>query len=289
MTTKNDEIDDGLTEEEREALNEDEGSGVTAEASAADEEADDGETGEAGEAEVGVGANDSGAGDTAAADTGAAAEEPAESVHESTPILVAPPPENIEARLAEIADQKEALLTQFDDGDITMREYQKALEDVTKQERAIERAQDRAELASQMETQRLQNDWTATCNAFVEENAIYKNNPRLYKALDAEVRELAQRPDTANWTGQRFLDTAHKNLAEAFGLPQSKPAKAAETARKARDLPPNLANVPAAMVEDTSGNRFAVLDRMAQSDPMAYEETLNKMPTAEREAYLAAG
>lgn len=92
----------------------------------------------------------------------------------------------------------------------------KQLDDLSRQERKIELEQHEAQLAQKMEQQRLQNDWMATCNTFIERHAIYKDNPRLHKALDAEG-DLAGKPETANWTGQRF-DEAHKNLKAAFGF-----------------------------------------------------------------------
>jgi len=285
----NEELDDGLTAEERAALADDDGGSETT-ATDADDGAggDDGQSTEGAEEQAKAGAE-------AAADTPApAAAEPAAAAIEDrpqqAPILVSPVPENVDAKLAEISSQKSALLDQFDNGDVTAKEYQQQLDALSKQERQIERQQDRADLASQMEQQRLQNEWTATCNTFVERNAVYKDNPRLYKALDAEVRELAAKPETANWSGQKFLDEAHKNLAEAFGFqapaPGDKPAPKAAAPK--RELPPNLAKVPAADVEDTNGGRFAVLDRMANSDPMGFEETLSKMSAAERDAYLSA-
>lgn len=290
------EIDDGLTDEERAALAEDDGGGADDTTNTdADNGAggDDGKGSESAEDKAAAG-NDDAAADAAAsaasdakADDGAAAA--TEAQPQQAPILVAQVPENVDAKLAEITTQKGALLDQFDNGDITAKEYQLQLDALAKQERQIERQQDRAELAASMEQQRLQNDWNATCNRFVETNAIYKDNPRLYKALDAEVRELATKPETANWSGQRFLDEAHKNLKAAFGFQDSTPAPDAK--RKAppqRELPPNLAKVPAADVEDTNGGRFAVLDRLANTDPVAYEETLNKMSAAERDAYLSA-
>jgi chromosome segregation ATPase len=271
------EIDDGLTEEERAALMSDDD--AAGDAPAADPEAEPAE--QAPEAAASEAPPEA----SAAADQ--PAQEPVEEAKAASPILVASPVEDAEARLTDIATKKDALLEQFDEGEITAKEYQKQLDALAKEERAIERAQDRAELAAQMEQQRLQNDWTATCNSFVESNPIYKDNPRLYKALDAEVRELAAKPETANWSGQKFLDEAHKALKTAFGLPDAKPA-AKEQQRQSRELPPNLAKVPAANIEDTSGGRFAVLDRLANSDPIAYEEAINKMPQSERDAYLAA-
>jgi FAD/FMN-containing dehydrogenase len=261
------EIDDGLTEEERAALSEDEGEGTEAPQILLDFPEDAGTDAETTAASV--------------------VQEAAEPVAEAKPILVSPPPEDAEAKLKDIVDRKEALLAQFDEGDITTREYQGQLDALAKEERSIERAQDRAELAAQMEQQRLQNDWTATCNTFVESHPVYKDNARLYKALDAEVRDLAARSDTASWTGQKFLDEAHKALKASFGFQETGVTKA-KSQSTTRDLPPNLAKVPAANLEDTNGGRFAVLDRMANSDPVGYEETLNKMSESERTAYLNA-
>lgn len=281
-------IDDGLTEEERAALAEEEG--ASAEATDTDPEdtsAADTETAAATEAA----ASEADAAKAAAAATATTTEAAAQT--ETTtptqqPILVAPSTEDADAKLADIATQKESLLAQFDDGDITTKEYQQKLDELMKAERRIEFEQHEAQLAAKMEQQRLQNEWTRTCNDFVESHPVYKDNPRLYKALDAEVRELAGKPETGNWTGQKFLDEAHKALKQAFGFqeaiaPGKKPPAAPE-----RELPPNLAKVPAANVEDTSGGRFAVLDRLANSDPVAYEETLAKMSETERTAYLNA-
>lgn len=286
------EIDDGLTDEERAALAEDDGGNAEDTTNTdADDGAggDDGKGSEIAEDPAAAGKPDA-ATDTASdakADDGAAGA--TEAQPQPAPLLVAQVPENVDAKLAEITTQKGSLLDQFDNGDITAKEYQLQLDALNKQERQIERQIERAETAAEMEKQRLQNDWNTTCNSFVDRNPIYKDNQRLYKALDAEVRELATKPETANWSGQKFLDEAHKNLKAAFGFQDS--AQASDTKRKAppqRELPPNLAKVPAADVEDTNGGRFAVLDRLANSDPVAYEETLNKMSAAERDAYLSA-
>lgn len=297
MTTDT-EIDDGLTEEERAALNDEDGG--TATATDPDTSVTDPEAAAAAEAEAAAAAEAKAKADAdaAAAAEAAAKEAPTtetatttettEAAQQSQPILVANPVEDADARLTEIATKKDALLTQFDDGDITAKEYQKQLDELSKQERRIEFEVHEAQLAQKMEQQRLQNEWTATCNAFVETHAVYKDNPRLYKALDAEVRELAGKPETANWTGQKFLDEAHKNLVQAFGLKEAATTPAAAKHNPTANLPPNLAKVPAADIEDTNGGKFAVLDRLAATDPLGYEDTLAKMSEAERNAYLNA-
>ncbi len=283
MTDKNYDMDDGLTEEERAALEDED----TTLASADPEPGELNEEEEAAEIDA---ADKQGAGEPVAA-----VAEPATTAQESAsqdstqqaPILVAPDVQDAEGRLNAIAAEKETLLTQFDDGDLTAREYQKKLDELSRQERQIEFDIREAQLAAKMESQRAQNDWVATCNSFLESNPVYKDNIRLYRALDAEVKELAQKPESANWSGAKFLAEAHKNLAEAFNLPAANAAPNKQ--RRTDNLPPNLAKVPAADVNDTDGGRFAVLDRLASTDPIAYEEALAKMPEAERNAYMAAG
>jgi len=290
-------IDDGLTDEERAALAEDGG-----ESEGFNPPADDNTDAEAAAAAAAAEKQAADAAATKAAEDAAAAEAAAKKdapietqaieadATKQQPILVVPALEDADARLAEIATKKDALLTQFDDGDITAREYQKQLDALAKEERQIEFQQHEASLASKLEQQRLQNEWTSTCNSFVETHPIYKNNDRLYRALDAEVRELAAKPETANWTGQRFLDEAHNNLKTAFGFaeaetgkPQAKP-KYDQTA----SLPPNLSKVPSAEIESTTGGKYAVLDRLASTDPLGYEAALERMSEAERNAYLAS-
>lgn len=273
---QNTETDDGLTPEEREALAEEEIATLQE-----DTEGKQTESAPKEAAPVDGERQDATSQESPPKDDAAPAE-PA-----PQPLLVAQAPADAEAKLTEIATKKDALLTQFDDGDITAREYQKQLDELSKQERRIEFEVHEAQLAQKLEQQRLQNEWTATCNAFVQTHAIYQNNPRLYKALDAEVRDLASKPETASWSGQRFLDEAHKNLKAAFGLQDGESVKATSK-QQVRELPPNLARVPAADVEDTNGNRYAVLDRMANTDPIGYEEALSKMSESERNRYLAS-
>lgn len=288
----NTEIDDGLTGEERAALTEDDGGGEAASTIDADAAAEAAADGQGAEDDKQAEEAAAAAEQANAADAGAdAATAEPEAQPQPAPILVASPVEEANTRLTAIQGEKDALLDKFDNGDLTAREYQTQVDALAKEERKLEFQIHESELATKLENQRLQNDWVSTCDRFIDANPVYKDNPRLYKALDAEVKELANDPKTANWTGQKFLDEAHKNLAEAFNLPQAKSA-AKDTSKKQaedkRELPPNLSKVPAAEIEDTSGGRFAVLDRMATNDPIGYEEALAMLPQAERDAYLAS-
>lgn len=300
MGIPNDEIDDGLTDEERAALAEDDGDDE-AEGNEADTEGDgDAEESDgagSGDDDVAADGDDSGeAGDNgeAASDSGGESVpgQPEGPQSASAPILIAEAPADAEAKLREIATKKDELIAQFDDGDITAKEYQQQLDALAKQEREIERAVDKAQLAAEMEQQRQKNEWISTVNRFIAANPIYSadKNPRLYRALDQEVRDLAGTPEAANWTGEQILAKAHENLSEAFGL--GKPAAQQQTPAKKTvpkpDLPPTLAKVPAAEGSETGGSKWASLDRLATTDPLGYEEALANMSDADRAAYLAS-
>lgn len=278
------EIDDGLTDEERAALEEDLDEGDDDEASiddGADSDADAGDDADAGET-VAAAADDT---VQAAAD----AAEPAAAT--SSPILVVDAPADADAKLKDIATAKDALISQFDDGDITAKEYQQQLDALAKQEREIERAVERSALAAEMEQQRLKNEWAATVNAFIEINDVYNptTNPRMYRALDQEVRDVAGSPEAKAMTGAQILAKAHENLAQAFGFEAKKDPPAAKVRRVPKpDLPPSLGKVPAAETPDVTSGKYGALDRLASTNPLAYEEALMKLSDRERDEYLAS-
>lgn len=275
-------IDDGLTDEERLALaeGEDEGAAEELDPPGDDENKDPPK-------------DENTEGDDGKNEEGEEEEEEGEEQVNSlpgAPLLVADAPEDAAAKLSEIATKKEELITQFDDGDITAKEYQQQLDALSKQEREIERAVDKAEIASEMEKQRKYNEWVSTVNGFLDANKMYKENPRLYRALDQEVKDVAATPEAANWDGNQILKKAHENLSEAFGFGKQAAADNAgkDTGKGKKQLPPNLAKVPAADTNDMGAGKYAALDRLAAENPIAYEEHLAKMPDAEREAYLAS-
>lgn len=269
--------DDGLTDEERAALQDGDEDAASELDEAADDQGD--EPGDASDKDdESAQADDEPA--TAQGEPAAEIKEPA-----TAPILVVDSPADADDKLKAIATQKEDLITKYDDGDITAKEYQQQLDALFKQEREIERTMERAALAAEMEQQRLKNEWTSTVNAFIESNPVYKDNARLYRALDQEVRDVANSDEGKTMTGARILAKAHENLAQAFGLQTTKPST--QKAPKA-DAPPSLHGVPAADTNDVTGGKYAALDRMASNNPLAYEEALMKLSEDERNSYLAS-
>lgn len=223
-----------------------------------------------------------------AEDGAAGADEPGAAP--SAPLFVAEAPADAEVKLAEIATKKAELRAQHDDGDITTDELMTQTDTLNKQERDIERAIDRAELAASMEQQRLANEWLTTANKFAADHGYdAKGNPRQYRALDAEVRDIAVTPEGQKMTGPQILAAAHANLVAA-GMAPAKAAVAApvkKTAIPRPNLPPDLGAFPASGGNDPGEGRFASLDRLQQSNPAAYEAAIAKLPQAELDAYLS--
>lgn len=215
----------------------------------------------------------------------------------AAPILVAEVPEGAETRLTEIATEKGALADKFDDGDMTSKEYQAELEKLNKEERGLERQIDKAQMARDLENQRITNERMTEINTFLKEVGIPNDNKNLrFKVLDAAVIEVASDEANVNLSAREVMQKAY-DLCIAEGALQAKkaadPAPAAKTqAAPAKQktpivAPPTLAGLPASEINSTEDNRFAYLNRI--TDPDKRETAFNKLSAADQEAYLATG
>lgn len=212
----------------------------------------------------------------------------------AAPILVAEVPEGAETRLTEIATEKGALADKFDDGDMTSKEYQAELEKLNKEERGLERQIDKAQMARDLENQRITNERMTEINTFLKEVGIPNDNKNLrFKVLDAAVIEVASDEANVNLSAREVMQKAY-DLCIAEGALQAKkvdpapkdPAPAAKTKTPIK-APPTLASLPASEINSTEDNRFAYLNRI--TDPDKREAAFNKLTPADQEAYLATG
>lgn len=214
--------------------------------------------------------------------------EPAAEALPYQPMLVAQAPEGATERLNAIADEKKALSAQFDDGDLTASEMNAALDALNKEERTLERQIDRAEIARDLENQRITNERTLEITSFLRDVQIPNdpNNLR-FKTLNAAVIEVASDPANATLGATAIMQKAHDLCVQEGVLPpkSGKPAPKAAVP-KAIEVPPTLAGLPAADVSTTEENRFAHLNRMG---PDAREAAFARMSEADQTAYLSAG
>lgn len=303
MSGYSEELLDGLTDEERAALQEPDDTTSTMEK--AFEGGDDGEKGKAqaedgqgnGDAEgttdgKAAGAADAGKDGAGAADADAGAT--AVQVPQLAPLLVAEAPADADAKLTEIGQKKSELSDQFENGDITAKEYQTGLDALNKEERGIERAVEKAQIAAEMRQQQETNNWLTQVQDFISaKQPEYSTSTVRYMALDAFVRQLGSDPANANMTGAQILAEAHKRVVEDLG--EAKPAKGHPQAKaegqplkgSQAQPPKTLGKVPAADHNDMNDGKYAALDRLMDTDPIAFEEKLAGMPPAERDDYLA--
>lgn len=278
-----DELLEGLTEEERAALEEDEETEGTEEEEIEDETAEQSTD------------EEEGGDDDADADSEGAGEEEggeAEEERAPPPLLKADLPEDVEDRLKEIATSREELDTKFDDGELTTKEYRQEMAKLDRSEREIEQKQFKAQIAQEMHQQQQQQAWLDTVNDFLDANPEYREKPLLFNTLDMVVKEVASDEASANLTGRQILSKAHAQIQEQLGIGQTgqqDSGKAKKAGKRSIDAPPTLGRVPAAESNDpTKGGKWSKLDALMDDDPLAYEAELEKMSEADREAYFAA-
>lgn len=313
----------GLTDEERAALQEDDGSGdtTTLAESLRDDGANSGTTtdddankggddGKTDDDAAAKGKTDDAAGAAAGADDAAGKKGDDEGNDDAAantgakpivPLLVAEAPADADAKLKEIGDKKAELVEQFDNGDITAKEYQTQLDTLGRQERELERAIDKAKIATEMKQQQEMSAWLGQVNDFThKDHPEYSKSRVRWTALDTFVKEIAAKPENANLDGREILRQAHEMVVADLGEASAPRADTGGKDGGKKDEkdgkplkgpkiepPPTLAKVPAAENQDVEGGRWAALDRLAQTDPIELEEKLMKMSPADRDAYLA--
>ncbi|MDO8533159.1 MAG: hypothetical protein Q7S17_00245 [Xanthobacteraceae bacterium] len=209
-------------------------------------------------------------------------------------------PADAEAKLKEIATQRVALAKQFDAGDLTREDELAQQTILDTQQRQIERAQDRAQMAHEM----VQAVWAkTTVPDFLDTHAHYRDNETLYGMLDAEVRRLQVIAEKAGKDQLAPSILVEADKAIKASLVKLGVAPDAETAEESADepalkpkqakpagvkpvIPPSLANIPASDIDAGLDNsKFASLDRLQKRDPLAYERAVAGLSPSEQEAY----
>jgi hypothetical protein len=213
-------------------------------------------------------------------------------------------PADSEDKIKGLNEQAIELADKFDSGDLTAREYHTQREAIDEQRTTLRSQINDAQKA----WGKALNDWSnKTVKAFLRENPQYgAENPTLNRVLDGEVRALQlNTPDPFN---PRILREAHANIQKAMGKTvAAEPAPARQAGQqtgkngkngktkppvvpgKRPQVPPTLARMPADEIEDTSGGKYARLDRLSAKSPHDFEVALSKMSPADRDEYLAGG
>ena len=213
------------------------------------------------------------------------------------PLLQRPDTTADVGRLQAIPAEREAICDRYELGDLdarAMRAELARLDDEAMQARLrIERASIAEEMAAAA--------WRRSVEDFVRENPIVAKNALTWGAFDQAVRTVTGDKASAGLSDRVQLQRAFGLFSETFGL-QSSAGKAAAHAgravqpekpaphqeKPAREVPPTLGSVPAAATTDADDGRFSSLDRLADRDPLAFEQAFARLNAADRAAYLAS-
>lgn len=220
-------------------------------------------------------------------------QEAAPAAPQQAPILIAQAPEDAQAKLDDIAKQRDALSQKFEDGDITSAQYQRELSELSDKQLDIKLQVERAHLAQQMESQRIQNQWVNDCNAFLVSHPEYADTTsERYKLLNETIMALATMPSNQGLSNDKALAKAHRMVQIELGEIQAPvaapaPAKVVQHNIPKPPAPPNVGSLPAATMNDDTGGEFAALDRLGKSgDLEAYEAALDKLTEAQKARYF---
>lgn len=205
--------------------------------------------------------------------------------------------EELKAKYDDIDKREEELIEKFEEGELTTREYNAQLRDLNKERSDLDWQQRKDELNRESVEQQIERQWQADVKAFAERHPEIYASEEDFKALDLLVQSITKaKAEQGLRYGEADLERAYRIWADERGIAPPKPAneepgqqqkqeQQPKQQQKARDIPPTLAKVPAAAPEDTDDGKFAALDRLADSDPQKYQETIARMSADEYDAY----
>lgn len=200
-------------------------------------------------------------------------------------------PEDYSQRVEANNAAQDELAQKYEDGDISFAEYNKGMRKLNEEAMDLREVKMRAEISEQSSTNSVQQHWDGLMGTFLTAHPEAISTPVRQNAFDHILREITAPVMAAGgMPGQAEIDKAYARLAEEFGIQAKQPDgdKGAQppAAKKENKVPPTLGAVPAAAHTDVDDGKWAHLDRLAEQDPIKFEETLMKMSEAERNEYM---
>lgn len=218
----------------------------------------------------------------AAAPAEEAADEPA--YIPQMPVLDIKAPEDAQEQLAALSVEKAELARMLDDGEISTTDFMKQVDEANEKARAIHEQLSAENLSKSMKQQQEVNEWQSAVSRFLTKHKNdYPADSMRLRALDECVKTVAKTAD--GLTGDQIMQKAHELMQKEFGIVQAKPAA---TTKPAVEIPPTLGSLPAAEMNLDVNTKFARLDKLFETDPLAYEAAVSKLSDAERDEYNRA-
>lgn len=225
------------------------------------------------------------------------------------PQYVPPSVEGLDDKLTALDAQRNEVVQQFRDGDLSVDDMDAKLREIGAERDALMTEKTKAAVVSELAAQSSQQQWQWEVQRFLktvkkEEGIDYRADSDLGKklntALDFTVKLLANDPENASRENEWFLEEAHRITKARFNLggqpaagDKQKPADPKADAVNARRpnlqaVPKTLAHVPAAGSDDASSgdSEFSHLERL---DGMALEAAVAKMSPSQQDRWARAG
>lgn len=315
MGQKNENLDndlgmEGLSDEERAALGEDDDEADILKSIAGDDDDDDDDQQPNGDGSVDDSA-DAGDDDPATDDgTKAAAAEAdhaaagnseqstasgqdavadADPPAEFQPEFKAHVPEGLAEKITDLDTRTTELLEKFKAGDIELPDFMAQKSEIDNERLQLTLAAKQAEWAqSQNEDARAQRWKWEQERFFAQEKAGIYKDPIIMAALNASVKQLAVDPAYAKKPHSFFLEEADRQIRQRFNMGAAADAGGGKTKPVAKqpdlsNVPKTLANLPAAEMSETGSDEFAYLDKL---DGIALEQALRKLTPDQEARYL---
>jgi chemotaxis protein histidine kinase CheA len=210
----------------------------------------------------------------------------------------------LDQQIGAFKTQRQDLLDQFDDGDLTGAELNEALEGLEQQ--ADEIKSQRAVAQSQIDA--VADNWKSSVTDYLTQHEGLKAEGVLQR-FDHAVRYVTGNPGNANLTYEQQLEKAHRQLLfeGTEGVPQldpvpkptptpkkdggeeAKPAAAADPKPPMRTPPPTLNSIPASEVGATgSDSPYAQLEALVETgDSDAIEAAMARLTPEQRDEFAS--
>lgn len=305
MGIKDEELE-GLSDEERAALedNDDDSEILSNIAGAADDEDQDEDDGGDGQGDDPAGdddaAADAGAADAADANADGAdggesdagdkasgdAEEDSSKQDGFVPQFDASAPEGISEQIAALDEQELALEAKFANGEIDTHELSRAMREISSKRTELVIDQKQAEWAAKQNVEFEQQFNKRITKQFFERPAakLYEDEI-MYSVLDRTVAALRAKDPAKGY--EWALNEADRQVRKRFNT-GTEPANEVKQQKREPDLskvPKTLAQLPAAEMAETGNEEFAHLDKL---DGIALEQALRKLTPEQEARYLGA-
>ncbi len=266
--------DDGSDDDEGD--DDDESTSADSDKESAGNAADDaGEGGKQDGAETGIDGND----ETIVA---------AEPVAEFRPEFKATVPDGLSDRLAALDQQESDIEKEFDEGNLERDEMRKQLKTIANERTDLKIAESQANWAKSQNDAAVEQRWKWEQERFFGQATadIYKDGI-VMAALNASVVQLSNDPANSKRAAAWFLEEADRQVRSRFnmGQPVVKDAKPNNRQPDLSKVPKTLAQLPAAEMSETGDVEFAYLDKL---DGIALEAALRKMTPEQEARYLGA-